>query len=80
MQSEVLLILEGTYPLTIGGISTWVHDLVSGLSDGLSVRDAVLRGAAAAAMVVARVGCAPAMPNRPELEAFLAEHAGPSAA
>ena len=39
--------------------------------------DAVLRGSAAAAMVVARVGCAPAMPTGAELDAFLATHPGP---
>jgi len=54
--------------------------LVSGLADGLGVRDAVLRGSAVAAMVVARVGCAPAMPTRAELDAFLTAHDGPSAA
>lgn len=63
-----------------GAGDSFMGGFVSGLSEGLSVRDAVLRGSAAAAMVVARVGCAPAMPTRAELEAFLAEHAGPSAA
>ena len=42
------------------------------------MQDAVLRGSAAAAMVVARVGCAPAMPTRAELDAFLASHPGPT--
>jgi 5-dehydro-2-deoxygluconokinase len=63
-----------------GAGDSFMGGFVSGLADGLPVRDAVLRGSAAAAMVVARVGCAPAMPSRAELEAFLAEHAGPSAA
>jgi 5-dehydro-2-deoxygluconokinase len=53
---------------------------VSGLADGLPVREAVLQGSAAAAMVVARVGCAPAMPDRAELTAFLRDHAGPGTA
>jgi len=52
---------------------------VSGLAEGRSVRDAVMQGSAAAAMVVARVGCAPAMPTRAELSAFMRDHAGPDA-
>jgi 5-dehydro-2-deoxygluconokinase len=63
-----------------GAGDSFMGGFVSGLSEGLSVRDAVLRGSAAAAMVVARVGCAPAMPTRAELEAFLTDHAGPSSA
>lgn len=35
---------------------------------------AVLRGSAAAAIVVTRVGCAPAMPTAPELASFIASH------
>ena len=45
-----------------------------------TVEAAMLRGSAAAAIVVARVGCAPAMPTAAELEAFLAAHPGPTAA
>ena len=47
-------------------------------AQGLRVQDAVLRGSAAAAIVVARVGCAPAMPTTAELDAFLAAHPGPT--
>jgi 5-dehydro-2-deoxygluconokinase len=53
---------------------------VSGLAAGLPLREAVLQGSAAAAMVVARVGCAPAMPTRAELDAFLRDHACSTAA
>ncbi len=63
-----------------GAGDSFMGGFVTGLSDGLSVREAVLRGSAAAAMVVARVGCAPAMPTCAELEAFLAEHSATSAA
>jgi 5-dehydro-2-deoxygluconokinase len=38
---------------------------------GATARDAVLRGSAAAALVVTRVGCAPAMPMPSELDEFL---------
>jgi 5-dehydro-2-deoxygluconokinase len=63
-----------------GAGDSFMGGFVSGLVDGLSVRDAVLQGSAAAAMVVARVGCAPAMPDRAELDDFLKAHEGPSAA
>jgi len=63
-----------------GAGDSFMGGLVSGLASGLPLRAAVLQGSAAAALVVARVGCAPAMPTRAELEDFLARHAGPSAA
>ncbi|MCC1492705.1 5-dehydro-2-deoxygluconokinase [Cognatishimia sp. F0-27] len=59
-----------------GAGDSFMGGFVSGLSEGLTVRDAVLRGSAAAAMVVARVGCSPAMPTRDELDIFLRDHAG----
>ncbi len=63
-----------------GAGDSFMGGLVAGLSSGKSVRDAVLQGSASAAMVVARVGCAPAMPTTQELEDFLKAHADPSAA
>ncbi|MBI1275138.1 DUF3492 domain-containing protein [bacterium] len=32
-QSDVCLILEGTYPYVVGGVSAWVHDLILSLPD-----------------------------------------------
>lgn len=63
-----------------GAGDSFMGGFISGLAEGLPVRDAVLQGSAAAAMVVARVGCAPAMPSRQELTDFLRTHAGPTAA
>lgn len=60
-----------------GAGDSFMGGFVSGLADGLSVKEAVLQGSAAAAMVVARVGCAPAMPTRAELSDFLTRHPGP---
>ncbi|MFO1491000.1 MAG: GT4 family glycosyltransferase PelF [Kiritimatiellia bacterium] len=31
--ADVCLLLEGTYPHTPGGVSSWVHDLVTGMGD-----------------------------------------------
>ena len=33
MKLSVLMLLEGTYPFYRGGVSTWVHDLISNLPD-----------------------------------------------
>lgn len=73
----------GIYPTPTlkptGAGDSFLGAFIAGLAAGLPVRDSVLRGSAAAAMVVARVGCAPAMPTRAELDTFLAHHSGPTA-
>lgn len=73
----------GIYPTQAlkptGAGDSFLGAFIAGLGQGLPVRDAVLRGSAAAAMVVARVGCAPAMPTHAELDAFLGQHPGPTA-
>lgn len=48
------------------------------LANGGALKDAVLRGSASAAIVVGRVGCAPAMPYPDDLDAFLAATPTPS--
>lgn len=63
-----------------GAGDSFLGGFVAGLADGLPVRDAVLQGSAAAAIVVSRVGCAPAMPTRAELDDFLRRNAAPNAA
>ncbi len=77
-------ITTGIYPTKAlkptGAGDSFMGGLVVGLSAGKPVRDAVLQGSANAAMVVARVGCAPAMPTTRELEDFLGRHVDPSAA
>lgn len=45
--------------------------LISGLVDGAPLPEAVRRGAATAAIVVTRVGCAPAMPDAAEVQLFM---------
>ncbi len=44
---------------------------ISGLVAGAPLPDAVRRGAATAAIVVTRVGCAPAMPTAAEVQSFM---------
>lgn len=59
-----------------GAGDSFMGGLVMGLASGMDLAQSVRRGSAAAAIVVTRVGCAPAMPTRPELESFLqAQHA-----
>ncbi|SDZ47472.1 5-dehydro-2-deoxygluconokinase [Jannaschia faecimaris] len=61
-----------------GAGDSFMGGFIAALANGHDIRTAVLRGSASAAMVVARVGCAPAMPTTDELEAFLADHPGPT--
>ena len=58
-----------------GAGDAFMGGFVSSLAAGLSLRDSVRRGSAAAAIVVTRVGCAPAMPTAAELDQFIATHA-----
>jgi 5-dehydro-2-deoxygluconokinase len=59
-----------------GAGDSFMAGLMASLADGWPLRPAILRGSACAAIVVAKPGCAPAMPNLLELEAFLASHPG----
>lgn len=61
-----------------GAGDSFMAGLIAGLAEGRALNDAVLRGSACAAIVVAKPGCAPAMPDTATLEAFLAEHPGAS--
>lgn len=60
-----------------GAGDAFMGGFLAGLAAGLPLRRAVLQGSAAAAIVVSRVGCAPASPTQAELEAFLAGRPDP---
>ena len=47
---------------------------ISSLLNKKSIKDSVIEGSAAAAIVVTKVGCSPAMPDKEELELFLKEN------
>ena len=72
----------GIYPTNAlkptGAGDAFMGGFLFSLSTNRSLRDAVLRGSAAAAIVVSRVGCAPASPSLAELDAFLALHNAPN--
>jgi 5-dehydro-2-deoxygluconokinase len=59
-----------------GAGDAFMGGMLSGLAKGESLENAVRRGAATAAIVVTRVGCAPAMPDAAEVSAFMQAAAG----
>ncbi len=75
-------IRTGIYPVTAmkptGAGDSFMAGMLSGIAEGLDLHTAVLRGSACAAYVVARPGCAPAMPYPNDLNDFLAAHPGPT--
>jgi 5-dehydro-2-deoxygluconokinase len=75
-------IRTGIYPVTAlkptGAGDSFMAGLLSGIAAGADLQAAVLRGSACAAIVVAKPGCAPAMPFPDDLTTFLAAHPGPT--
>ncbi len=75
-------VATGIYPVTAlkptGAGDSFMGGLLAGLATGHDLQTSVLRGSACAAIVVGRVGCAPAMPDAADLDAFLAHHPGPT--
>lgn len=59
-----------------GAGDSFLGAFIASLAGGLSVEESVIRGSAAAAIVVSRVGCAPAMPLPEELNSFIDKHSG----
>ena len=59
-----------------GAGDAFMGSFLASLVAGHDLHSSVLRGSAAAAIVVTRVGCAPAMPTTDELNAFIAAHSG----
>jgi len=72
----------GIYPVQAvkptGAGDSFMAGLIAGLAEGRDLNEAVMRGSACAAIVVAKPGCAPAMPDTKTLDAFLATHPGAS--
>lgn len=57
-----------------GAGDAFLGAFLAGLGRGRELEECVRRGSACAALVVTRVGCAPAMPESGELDTFLARH------
>ena len=75
-------ITTGIYPVTAlkptGAGDSFMAGLLASICAGTPLETAVLRGSACASIVVAKPGCAPAMPTPTELEEFLSTHPGPT--
>ncbi len=61
-----------------GAGDAFMGTFLASLAGGQALSEAVRRGSAAAAIVVTRVACAPAMPTPAELDDFLKTHPGPT--
>ena len=57
-----------------GAGDSFMGAFLAALHAGISLDDAVIRGAAAAAIVVSRAGCASAMPDKDTLDNFMAQN------
>ena len=72
----------GIYPVKAlkptGAGDSFMAGLMASIAEGYSLEDSLMRGSACASIVVAKPGCAPAMPNKAQLEDFLTSHAGPT--
>ncbi len=75
-------IRTGIYPVTAlkptGAGDAFMGGFIVALANGKATKECVLRGSAAAAIVVSKVGCAPAMPTTQQLDGFLTTHPGPT--
>lgn len=74
----------GIYPVEaikpVGAGDSFMSGLLASIAAGHDLHTSVLRGSACASIVVANPGCAPAMPTTSQLDAFLADHPGPTQA
>ena len=72
----------GIYPVEalkpVGSGDSFMAGLLTAIADGHPLRDALMRASACAAITVTRPGCALAMPGPDDLNAFLADHPGPT--
>jgi 5-dehydro-2-deoxygluconokinase len=59
----------------MGAGDGFMGGLMAGLAQGHTLPNAVARGAATAAIIVAGIGCAPASPDTAQLDAFIARNA-----
>ncbi len=73
----------GIYPVEAlkptGAGDSFMAGLMASLAEHHELRESVMRGSACASIVVAKPGCAPAMPNAKQLQNFLENHPGPTA-
>ena len=61
-----------------GAGDSFMAGFLASLAEGRGLKTALLRGSAAAAIVVSKPGCAPPLPDAATLDAFIAAHPGPT--
>ncbi len=61
-----------------GAGDAFMAGFLMALARGHSLGDSIIRGTAAAAIVVMRIGCAPALPTDEELDRFISTHEAPT--
>ena len=61
-----------------GAGDSFMAGLMAAMAEGHDLKSAIMRASACAAITVGKPGCAPAMPDRAQLEEFLATHPGPT--
>ena len=70
----------GIYPVDAvkptGAGDSFMAGFMASLSQDSPMKEAILRGSACASIVVSQEGCAPAMPDTDQLDAFLLDHPG----
>ncbi len=70
----------GIYPVDAvkptGAGDSFMAGFMASLAQGRPFKEAILRGSACASIVVSQEGCAPAMPDTDQLDAFLLDHLG----
>lgn len=59
-----------------GAGDSFMGGFIASMANGYGLEESIMRGSACASIVVANVGCAPAMPTLAELDTFLSSHAG----
>ena len=68
----------GIFPVTAlkptGAGDSFMGAFITSWAEGIDIQTCVKRGSAAAAIVVTKVGCAPAMPDANELDQFMKDH------
>ena len=73
-------IATGVFPVDAvkptGAGDSFLGAFISAYAEGRSLTESIWRGSASAAMVVTRVGCAPAMPDASQIDQFINERGG----
>lgn len=75
VDGDVLRLAQGIFSVEalkpVGAGDAFIGGFLSGLAFKQPLPNAIMRGSASAAIVVSKVGCAPAMPTKTQLDSFM---------